>query len=330
MQQWDALLDEARSDALAQARVRERWLRRQASESATLLGTLIDLAEAGVNLSKATTADHGLVALAKLDGIVAEIDQPDQRLLIKARADCLAPQRIDLLRASASTEPSSTTGFVASYNLTAETGDLSHSAQTSGVNGTISVTGFAQTLDGSSRAVRLDTTAEWDEPGLLRRLLLGDAITGGLASSRSVRFGGIELATDFTLEPGLITFPLPEFFGQTAVPGSVDVFVNSAKVFEGDVSPGPFELNNLPTVTGGGEATVVVRNILGQEMSETFSFYASDALLQEGRSAYDLDLGFLRQRYGERSFDYAEPIAAGTYRYGVSNWLTRGRPMFSW
>ena len=60
--------------------------------------SLSDLAEAGVNLSKATTADHGLVALAKLDGIVAEIDQPDQRLLIKARADCLAPQRIDLLR----------------------------------------------------------------------------------------------------------------------------------------------------------------------------------------------------------------------------------------
>src|SRR2546423_11929257 len=44
--------------------------------------SLSDLADAGVNLNRATTADHGLVALAKLDGIVAEIDHPDQRLLI--------------------------------------------------------------------------------------------------------------------------------------------------------------------------------------------------------------------------------------------------------
>lgn len=52
--QWDRLLDDARADALAEARVRERWLRRQASESATLLGTLLDLAESGAGLSITT------------------------------------------------------------------------------------------------------------------------------------------------------------------------------------------------------------------------------------------------------------------------------------
>ena len=51
--QWEGLLDEARADELAAARVRERWLRQQATESATLLGTLLDLAEsgAGINIS---------------------------------------------------------------------------------------------------------------------------------------------------------------------------------------------------------------------------------------------------------------------------------------
>ena len=48
---WEGLLDDARADAQAEARVRERWLRRQASESATLLGTLLDLAESGVGLT---------------------------------------------------------------------------------------------------------------------------------------------------------------------------------------------------------------------------------------------------------------------------------------
>lgn len=49
--QWERLLDEAKSDALAQARVRERSLRRQASDSATLVGTMVDLAESGIALS---------------------------------------------------------------------------------------------------------------------------------------------------------------------------------------------------------------------------------------------------------------------------------------
>ncbi len=290
-----------------------------------------DLLDAGINVN--IPADHGLVPLAGLDGIVADIDQADQRLIVHARPDCLAPQRIDLRQPAAHAEPSSTTGLVGSYDFTATTGDFNHSAQTSGVDaalgatlfaplGTLTMTGFAQTLDGANQAVRLDTTAEWDQPDLLRRLLLGDAVSGGLAWSRSVRFGGVQLATDFTLQPGLTTFPLPAFFGQTAVPSSVDVFVNSARVFEGDVSPGPFQINDLPTVTGGGQATVVVRNVLGQEMTQTFSFYASDLLLQQGLSAYDVDLGFLREAYGEESFDYGAPLATGTYRYGVSDWLT--------
>lgn len=49
--QWEDLLDEAKADAQMQARIRERWLRRQAAESATLVGTLLDLAESGVGVS---------------------------------------------------------------------------------------------------------------------------------------------------------------------------------------------------------------------------------------------------------------------------------------
>lgn len=292
-----------------------------------------DLSDAGVNVNGIEFRNRGLVPLSRLDGIVAEIDNAGQRLLIKARPDCLAPQRIDLRRPSAIVEPASATGFVASYNVTGTVGDVNREAETSGVDaelgavffaapGTVSTTGFSQMLDGTSQFVRLDTTGEFDEPGLLRRWLLGDAISGGLWWGRSVRFGGLQLASDFTLQPGLTTFPLPAFFGQTAVPGSVDVFVNSARVFEGNVSPGPFEINDLPTVTGSGQATVVVRNVLGEETTQTLSFYASDSLLRDGLSSYDLDAGFLRELYGEESFDYREPLATGTYRYGLSNWFT--------
>lgn len=50
---FERLLDDARSDLLAQARVRERWLRRQAADAATLIGTILDLAESGAGITVA-------------------------------------------------------------------------------------------------------------------------------------------------------------------------------------------------------------------------------------------------------------------------------------
>ncbi|HEY5048334.1 MAG TPA: fimbria/pilus outer membrane usher protein [Rhizomicrobium sp.] len=304
------------------------------NRGATWWANRADLVAAGVNVTAKQTARDGRVSLFGFDGIKAEIDSADQRLTIEARPDCLAAQVLDLrAQRAASAQPSATSGFIASYQVAGTIDDFRDPSVTSGANaalsatyfaspGTVTATGFAQLQDGASQFVRLDTTAEFDQPDLLRRWLVGDAISGGLSWSRSVRFGGVQLGTDFTLQPGLTTMPLPAFFGQTAVPGSVDVYVNSARVFEGDVAPGPFQIQNLPVITGNGQATVVVRNVLGEETTQTFSFYATNALLEQGLTDYDLDAGFLRQSYGLQSFDYRQPVATATYRYGFSDWLT--------
>jgi hypothetical protein len=47
----ERLLDEARTDGLAESRTRERWLRHQATATATLLGSLLDLAETGASVA---------------------------------------------------------------------------------------------------------------------------------------------------------------------------------------------------------------------------------------------------------------------------------------
>lgn len=82
MTQWTLLVDEARADDLAAARMRERWLRRQATEAATLVGTLLDLAESGTAVSVALAGGrrhdgrivalgHDVVVLADRDTVVA-------------------------------------------------------------------------------------------------------------------------------------------------------------------------------------------------------------------------------------------------------------------
>jgi hypothetical protein len=61
---WQQLLDDARAAELTTGRIRERWLQRQAEESATVVGTLLDLAERGRRLSVWTGEGRRLSGVA--------------------------------------------------------------------------------------------------------------------------------------------------------------------------------------------------------------------------------------------------------------------------
>jgi hypothetical protein len=81
------LLDRARADDAARARARRRWLQRQAAEGATLLGTLVDLAEAAATVVVATTAGRRWTGrvLAVVDDAVV-LATPGARLVIATSA----------------------------------------------------------------------------------------------------------------------------------------------------------------------------------------------------------------------------------------------------
>ncbi len=292
-----------------------------------------DLIQAGVKLGPHDANADGLVALGTLKGVHAALADAEQRLLITAGNERLVPQAFDLSPENYAGPATAGTGFIGQYDVAATVDDFAHAAGTAGIGatvggtfftplGTLSANGFAQTGSGPSHLTRLDTAAEFDQQDSLRSWLVGDTISGGLSWSRSVRFAGLQVATDFSLRPDLATLPLPSFFGQTAVPATVDVFVNAARVFETELEPGPFQIDNLPVLTGAGEASIVVRDVLGQETTAVLPFFATNALLRQGLSAYDFDIGALRQDYGLRSFAYGDAAAAGTYRYGATNWLT--------
>jgi len=292
-----------------------------------------DLIAAGIKIDSVEIGTDGLVALATLHGLQAQLVGSEQELQITADKARLAPQIFDLSTPALPEASSAGIGFIGQYDLVGTVDDFGRAAGSTGLGAaltgtiftpwaTLTSSGFAQDEAGQSRAIRLDTTFEIDEPDAPRHWLIGDAISGGLDWSRSVRFAGLQVATDFALRPDLATMPLPAFFGDSAVPATVDVFVNAARVFETDVDPGPFEIDNIPVITGAGQASIVVRDVLGQETTAQLPYFATNALLQQGLSAYDLDVGVVRQSYGLRSFDYGEAAAVGTYSYGATDWLT--------
>lgn len=245
----------------------------------------------------------------------------------------LPPQAFETTRAVASradTLPPLTTspgGFL-NYELYAEsttTHDTLGGIAEAGVFGRYGVgtTRLLSREDLRGRSqVRLDTTWTLDLPQRLASLRVGDAISVAGAWGRSVRFGGIQFGTNFATQPTLVTTPLLAAEGTALVPSTVDVFVNGNRVASQDVPPGPFTIDHVPAVTGGGQMQVVVTDALGRQQVIAQPYYSGSALLRAGLQEYSFELGALREDYGSRSDAYGDAMAAATYRRGVTDRLT--------
>ncbi|ERL55107.1 Sigma-fimbriae usher protein [Psychrobacter aquaticus CMS 56] len=177
--------------------------------------------------------------------------------------------------------------------------------------------------DWDSRTVRLDTSWSQSFPDKLITVRAGDILTGALSWTRPTRLGGLQIGTNFDLQPYRSTTPLPSFFGEATLPSAVELYVNGLKQYSGNVPAGPFELNTAPSFSGAGKAQLVVTDALGQSTTLNFSLYDAHRLLQPGLSDWSVELGAVRENYGLESFDYGNDIAAsGTWRYGVSDRFT--------
>jgi outer membrane usher protein len=88
------------------------------------------------------------------------------------------------------------------------------------------------------------------------------------------------------------------------------------------VPPGPFQVNNLPLISGG-EARLVLRDATGREVETTLPFYTSPQLLREDLTYFSVETGYPRIHYGTESNDYvAKEFASMSARHGMYDWLT--------
>lgn len=201
-----------------------------------------------------------------------------------------------------------------------DSGVLSSTALATASHSTNSKNNENPSDDWDSKIVRLDTSWSRSYPDKLITVRAGDILTGSLSWTRSTRLGGLQIGTNFDLQPYRSTTPLPSFFGSATLPSAVELYVNGLKQYSGDVPAGPFELNTVPSFSGAGKAQLVVTDALGQRTTLNFSLYDAHRLLQPGLSDWSLELGTVRKNYGNRSFDYGDTlVASGTLRQGISN-----------
>jgi len=175
---------------------------------------------------------------------------------------------------------------------------------------------------GNARLVRLETNWVIDRPEKMTSLRIGDGISSGTPSVAPVRFAGVQYGTNFATQPGFVTMPLQIVSGSAALPSVIDIYVNNILQGSRDVRPGPFDITGVPLQSGGGNIQLVIRDLLGRQIVADESYYSSSQLLKKGLRAFSYEAGFLRRSFGTRSNDYGGPMAAFTYRYGLSDHIT--------
>ncbi len=185
-------------------------------------------------------------------------------------------------------------------------------------SGWLGYAGAPSGSSGTNKIIRLDSAYTFADINSLRRYSVGDFITNGLAWTRPIRVMGIQIRSDFSTRPDLITFPLPTLAGSAAVPSSVDVLADGNLVASSQIAAGPFEVPQIPVISGAGTISMTVTNALGQQVTLTQPFYASSALLAKGLQTFAGQAGVVRRNWGVSSYDYGKIAALGSYRRGLT------------
>ncbi len=189
-------------------------------------------------------------------------------------------------------------------------------------DGSLSNNGVLRLGNGPTAYLRYDTHFRRVDEERALHLAAGDLVSGGLNWTRAYRMGGIQIGRAWRIRPDLITMPLPRFAGEAAVPSAVDLFVDGQRQQQRLVDPGRFVIEDLPVVTGAGNARIVTTDAVGRQIATDIPFYVAPDLLARGLTNFGLEAGLVRRRYGESSFDYGMAAASGFVRHGLNDRLT--------
>ncbi|WP_032051809.1 fimbria/pilus outer membrane usher protein, partial [Acinetobacter baumannii] len=182
--------------------------------------------------------------------------------------------------------------------------------------------GSNETSYSHEKWVRLESKWQYVDPEKVRIYTLGDFISNSPDWGSSVRLAGFQWSSAYTQRGDLVTSALPQFSGSAALPSTLDLYVNQQKIYSGLVPSGPFDIKQLPFISGN-EVTLVTTDATGQQSITKQAYYFSSKILAKGINEFSVDVGVPRYNYGLFSNDYDDAtFASGAIRYGYSNSLT--------
>jgi outer membrane usher protein len=286
-----------------------------------LFASAEDLNAVGVATERLHIADTENVDLDAVPGLHYRYDAAHQRVELQVPDALRNPFQFDTRAVAAIPPAHSDRGLVFNYDAYAQSGSASEFALWSEERyfdplGVLSNTGVGYLYRGHSSYVRYDTSWSMSNPATLATTQIGDTITSSLAWSRSIRMGGVQWRSNFALRPDLVTFPVPALPGSAVVPTSVDLYINSIRQYSGSVPSGPFIINDVPGITGAGQATVITHDALGRTIATSVPLYVAPRPAASASWRHGVSGNLTLEAHGE--------LTGGLYNAGVGALLGLG------
>lgn len=268
------------------------------------------------------------VCLGEVAGLDYRLDPGAARVDLFARH--LAPEASGRKAARPEYAPG-ITGLIGQYGFSAQHvttreeeysaafGDLSltfHSAHGRLIQDQVAV------WDGDTLAVeRLATAYERDFPDEMMRLTIGDSFTRAPRWGRLSAFAGVQVGTDFSMDPSESFRPYRTFQALLREQAEMEVRVNGVVRQRTSVEPGFSELLLVPE-SGHNDIEIAIRDASGLTRIEDLSFFASPEALAAGVTEFSASAGVPRRFEGRRS-EYGDTLmTSGLVRRGLSDTVT--------
>ena len=273
------------------------------------------------------------VSVSSLPGVTARYDALAVRLFLTAPAGLLRAQRYPVgpARHPVALSGSALPGVILNYSLytsrmAKETVASSWSEWrvTGGDRWSFSDSQRAiWQSTGEQRLVHLDTRLQRDFPAEALTLTVGDSVTVGPDWHRATRLTGVQLASNFALQPQTGTAPDALLLGQASLPSTVDVYINRIRQSTQQVSPGPFDIAGMPVRNGVNSIQMVTTDVTGKQQVRSYSLYGASSLLKAGLSDVSIATGMTRRAWGVKDWSVdSRPVFSAGLRRGMTDTLT--------
>ncbi|MGV2293076.1 fimbria/pilus outer membrane usher protein [Trinickia sp. YCB016] len=159
--------------------------------------------------------------------------------------------------------------------------------------------------------------AQHDITALKGQVTIGDSSTSGdVFDTFNVR--GVQLSSDDRMLPDNVRSYAPVVRGVADTNARVTVRQNGLILYETTVSPGPFELSDVPPTGYGGDLDVSVTESDGRVRRYTVPFASVPQLLRPGVQRFNVTAGVYRDQF----LNTQPGVVQGVYQRGLTDLLT--------
>ncbi len=154
-------------------------------------------------------------------------------------------------------------------------------------------------------------------PEIMSTARAGDMYTDGELFD-SVRFKGVRLWRDMQMLPNSKQNFTPVVRGIAQSNALVTIEQNGFVVYQSDVPPGPFAIDDLQLAGGGADLDVTVKEADGSTTHYLVPYSSVPKMLQPGVVKYDIAAGRSHIEGASNQADFMQ----GSWQYGVNNLIT--------